>query len=63
MRIIRNQDFEKLGLTLKEFNSKIGQSFAVKGQTVNILDFVSHADSAETTPLCHCHMKAATDSI
>ena len=35
------------------------QISSVKGQTVNIFDFVGHAVSITATPLCCCSMKAA----
>lgn len=39
------------------------QTFSVKGQLVNILDFVGLMVSMETTQLCCCSRKAAIDSM
>lgn len=41
----------------------VWQTFAVKGQIVNILDFAGHKVSVETTQLGHCSVSAATDNM
>ena len=43
--------------------SKGKKFFSVKGQIVNILDFVGHMISDTTTQLCFCSVKVATDNI
>lgn len=35
------------------------QTFSLKGQAVNVLDFVGHTVSMATTELCHCGLNAA----
>jgi hypothetical protein len=37
--------------------------FSVKGQGVNILDFLGHEICVATTQPCHCSIKAAMDSV
>lgn len=37
--------------------------FSVKGKTVNILGLVGLSQSAESTQLCCCSLKAAIDSM
>ena len=38
------------------------QTYSVKDQTINILDFVDPVASVTTTQLCQCSKKVATDN-
>ena len=51
--------YHLISVFLPVFNSSDWQTFSVKGQVKNILDFEGHAGSIATTQLCCCSKKEA----
>lgn len=55
-RIIKHNFSYSYGLILLAINM-VGKFFSVNDQKINILDFVGHMISVETTQLCYCSTK------